>query len=393
MKICFLCAEYPPVPHGGTGTFTQVTARALARAGHQVRVAGLYDHRCEAPEHSDDQGVAVYRLRTPRYRGGWLAGRIALFRLIKRWIRDGEVHVVDAPDHEGPYAGWPALDAPLVLRAGGSYSYFLRELGKPIPWRRFHFERLSYRRADAWIAKSKYIGDATQRLFDVPPANATLFNPVDVPVHPTAFEGRGKGDVVFTGTLTAKKGVIPLIDSWPAVRARVPAARLHLYGKDGVSPQGNSMMEFLQDRLSGECRASVTFHGHVERPAVMIALAKARVAVFPSFAEGFAWAPLEAMAAGCPTIYTRTGSGPELMVDGRDGLLVTPDQPTEISEAIVRVVSDDRVAERLSHAGRARVVNTFSLEKLLPANEAFYAGVIREFSGKNKDARPTHRAA
>ena len=41
MKICFLCSEYPPVPHGGAGTFTQVTARALVQAGHDVRVVGL----------------------------------------------------------------------------------------------------------------------------------------------------------------------------------------------------------------------------------------------------------------------------------------------------------------------------------------------------------------
>jgi hypothetical protein len=59
----------------------------------------------------------------------------------------------------------------------------------------------------------------------------------------------------------------------------------------------------------------------------------------------------------------------------------------------VRIASDEGLAERLGHAGRARVVNTFALEKLLPANEAFYAGLIRRFKEKNTDARPTHRAA
>jgi glycosyltransferase involved in cell wall biosynthesis len=393
MNICFLCAEYPPVPHGGTGTFTQVTARALVRAGHRVRVAGLYDHRCELPERSDDQGVSVWRLRTARYRGAWLAGRIALFRLVKGWVSSGEVDIIDAPDHEGPFAGWPALNAPLVLRAGGSFSYFLRELNKPIPWRTFHFERLSYRRADAWVAKSAYIGKATQTLFQLSPPDATLFNPVDVPPAAAAFSQRTHADVVFTGTLTAKKGVIPLIDSWPAVRDRLPNAMLHLYGKDGISPHGNSMMAFLQGRLPAECRSSVTFHGHVRRDNVIGALSTARVAVFPSFAEGFAWAPLEAMATGCPTIYARTGSGPELMVDGRDGLLVSPDQPAEIADAIVRVMSDDRLAERLSVAGRNRVNDAFSIQHLLPANEAFYAAVVRKFAMKDGDARPTHRAA
>jgi glycosyltransferase involved in cell wall biosynthesis len=395
MKICFLCAEYPPVPHGGAGTFTQVTARALVRAGHQVRVAGLYGSDCAQPEHSDDHGVDVWRLRAPRYRGGWLAGRIALFRLVKRWVQQGAVQIVDAPDHEGPFAGWPALSAPLVLRAGGSYSYFLHELGKPIPWKTFHVERASYRRADAWIAKSEYIGGVTQRLFNLPPADATLYNPVDVPATAPPIEARTKNDVVFTGTLTAKKGVIPLIDGWPTVHAQVADACLHVYGKDGISPAGSSMTTYLQDRLPVDCRASVRFHGHVDRTHVVAALAAARVAVFPSFAEGFAWAPLEAMAAGCPTIYARTGSGPELMVDGRDGLLVAPDDPAGIAAAIARVLRDDLVARRLGEGGRSRIVSTFGLETLLPANEAFYAGLLGAFAGKNRNGhdRPTHRAA
>ena len=384
------------MPHGGAGTFTQVTARALVRAGHQVRVAGLYDHRHEAPAQEDDQGVSVWRLRAPRYRGGWVAGRIELYRLIKRWIAEGSVDVVDAPDHEGPFAGWPRLDAPLVLRAGGSYSYFLHELGRPIPMKTFQVERLSYRRADAWIAKSEYIGRATKKLFRLPEGpNATLYNPVDAPAAAVPFDGRSPEDVVFTGTLTAKKGVISLIDAWPAIRASVPRAQLHVFGKDGSSPTGGSMKRYLQGRLPESHASSVHFHDHVSRGRIAEALAGGRVAVFPSYAEGFAWAPLEAMAAGCPTIYTRTGSGPELIVDGRDGLLVDPNDPAEIAAAICRVLKDDELAERLGRMGRSRVLTNFSLEKLLPANEAFYTDLIREFAGRRRNghARATHRAA
>ena len=179
--------------------------------------------------------------------------------------------------------------------------------------------------------------------------------------------------------MTAKKGVISLIDAWPAVRARAPRAELHVFGKDGTSPEGTSMKAYLERRLPQETRSSVHFHDHVSRTRIAEALATARVAVFPSYAEGFAWAPLESMAAGCPTIYTRTGSGPELIVDGRDGLLIDPDDSQSIADAICRLLADAAMAQRVGDAGRARILAHFSLDQLLPANERFYRSVIASF--------------
>ena len=380
MKICYLSAEYPPALHGGAGTFTQVTARALVRAGHEVRVAGVCDHHHQAPDHEDDHGVSVWRLRAPRYRGGGVAGRIELYRLVKRWVQQGDVEVVDAPDHEGPFAGWPRLGAPLVLRAQGSYSYFLHELGQPIPMKMFQFERFSYRRADAWSATSEYIGEATKRLFHLREGpNAVLYNSVEEPAATVPFENRSTDEVVFTGTLTAKKGVISLIEAWPAIRAHVPRAQLHIFGKDGVAPTGTSMKAYLQGKLPQSSASSVHFYDHVSRSKLAAALSTARVAVFPSYAEGFALAPLEAMVAGCPTIYSRCGSGPELIVHERDGLLIDPQNATDIAEAVVRVLEDDALAHRLGTNGRERVLSTFTSQKVLPANELFYQNVIRSF--------------
>jgi glycosyltransferase involved in cell wall biosynthesis len=256
----------------------------------------------------------------------------------------------------------------------------------------FHVERLSYRRADAWIAKSEYIGAVTRKLFHLRAGpHATLYNPVDAPDAIPAFDARNPAQVVFTGTLTAKKGVISLIDAWPAIRDRAPASELHIFGKDGTSPEGTSMKSYLQQRLPPAVRPSVHFHDHVSRVRLAAALASARVAVFPSYAEGFAWAPLEAMAAGCPTVYTRTGSGPEVIVDGRDGLLVDPADAGSIATAVGRLLADAQLARRLGDAGRARVLANFSLAQLLPANERFYDDVIATFRARHRSPQTGYR--
>lgn len=381
VKICFLCSEYPPGLHGGAGTFTQVMARALVQCGHQVRVVGVYPRTHPEKAYAVDQGVQVWRICHPGHRFGWLLARYQLYRLVMDWISAAEVELIESPDHEGWFAGWPRwVPVPLVHRAGGSYSYFAHELGLRISRVASQLERWSYRRADAWIAKSRYIGQVTKRLFKLTSGpDATLYNPIEIPPTARAFDQRDSHRVIFAGTLTYKKGITRLIEAWPKVRMSCRAAELHIYGKDGRGPTGGSMMEYLTHVLASELHPTVHFHGHVSRAELTSALSAARVAVFPSYAEGFAWAPLEAMAAGCATVYSCRGSGPELIEDNRHGLLVDPASPDEIAMAVLRILEDARFAQRLGEAGRARVVSAFSLERLLPMNEAFFKEQIEAF--------------
>jgi glycosyltransferase involved in cell wall biosynthesis len=126
----------------------------------------------------------------------------------------------------------------------------------------------------------------------------------------------------------------------------------------------------------------VRFHGHVARTALFDAYRTASAAVFPSYAEAFAIAPLEAMACGCPTIFSRRGSGPELLTDGREGLLVDPDKPAEISSAIIRTLHDPQLAAVMGEAGRVRVEQVFSIDNLVTQNVNFYQQCVQDFRKK-----------
>jgi glycosyltransferase involved in cell wall biosynthesis len=106
------------------------------------------------------------------------------------------------------------------------------------------------------------------------------------------------------------------------------------------------------------------------------------VAVFPSYAEAFALAPLEAMVSGAPTVYTSRGSGPELIRDGRDGLLIDPDRPDDIAGALLQILTDPGRARDLSLAGRRRVLESFGLEQVVAENIAFYRRCAAMFDGQ-----------
>lgn len=384
MNICFVCNEYPPGPHGGIGTFTQVLGRALVKAGHEVRVIGHYSPNYPAPDYEEDQGVQVWRLRGPTSRGRWIWARYRLFQHVARWAKAGEIDLVEVPDYQGWAAFWPQLQVPVIARCHGSGIYFSHELGRR-PSRRgliLDLERASLRRVDFWCAVSLHSAEINRKLIPLPPVSAVLYCPIDAQCDLVSKQ-RESNDVIFTGTLTPKKGVISLIHAWNQVVREFPGAVLHMYGKDGAF-KGGAMRDHLRAMLNDQARDSVVFHGYVTREVLFQALQLAREAVFPSYSETFGIAPFEAMSCGCATIYTKRPPGPELVEDGVNALLVDPDNPDEIADAILRLLQDDALAQRLGEAGRKLVEEKYSVEAVLPQNIRFYEECIASFRAKRQ---------
>jgi glycogen(starch) synthase len=358
---------------------TQTLARAMVGRGHGVRVIGVCARGYSGPDREVDQGVHVWRLRPRLHRFGWVADRHRLWRIVASWSHKGEISLVEVPDWEGPAAWWPRLPVPVIARLHGSGSYFAAELRREMRRTTFWLERASLRRADVWCAVSDYAAEKARSLFGLSPDRQTvLHNAVDPPAS-TDLVPRSRTKVVFSGSLTQRKGVISLVEAWSTVIALHRQAELHIYGKDTRDANGRSMQEWLGGLLDESGRATVCFHGHVGREQVLNALCEAAIAVFPSYAEAFALAPLEAMMVGCPTIYTHRGSGPELIRHGVDGLLIDPDSPAEIAGAICRLLDDRAEAARLGAAGAERARKAFSTEVLVPRNEAFYETCVRTF--------------
>jgi glycosyltransferase involved in cell wall biosynthesis len=378
MKICLICNEYPPGPHGGIGTMTQVLARALVRNGHEVRSIGIYPSWYEAPQAQDDHGVQVTRLCEREHPLGWIASRYRLFQQVKQWGEQGLVDVVELPDYQGLAAGWKKLPVPVVARLHGSLAYFANELNHSIDKTTFWLERASLRRADFVSSVCRYTAEITERVFKLPMDRAeVLYNPVETPPA-SAIAPRSSNRVIFSGTLTGKKGIVSLIKAWRLVVKAVPAAELHVFGKDGRSNDGGSMQAYLSGLLNGE-RPSVHFRGHVTRQELFDAYSTAAAAVFPSYAEAFAVAPLEAMAVGCPTIFSVRGSGRELLTHEREGLLVDPDKPEQIAESILRVLRNPSFANAIGDAARTRVREVFSIDHMVAQNTAFYQRCVEQF--------------
>jgi glycosyltransferase involved in cell wall biosynthesis len=387
MRICFLCEGYPPVGHGGIGTFTQSLARALVRTGHEVRVLGRYFTTMPHSVYNDDQGVRVSWYRMPSANVLERARtRYKLFRTVAHWSRSGEIDLVEVPDCAGWVAGWPRLPVPVVVRFHGSLTYIAAEWGKPLNRTAYWLERAGLRRADFSCSVSQYAAVRTQQLFGLRDRQAmVLYNGIEMPVEP-APPPRSKQQIVYTGGIRVNKGIVSLLDAWPRVIEANPDAELHIFG---YAPRSvaSAMPVLVTSRLHAAVRERVFLHGHVDRQQLFRAFQVARAAVFPSYAEAFGLSTLEAMACGCPTVYTRRSSGPELIEHEQTGLLVEPDRPDEIARSINRLLADDALATRLGAAGRKRVAEKFSLEVLVRQNEDFYQNCLDEFEKTRSERR------
>lgn len=117
-------------------------------------------------------------------------------------------------------------------------------------------------------------------------------------------------------------------------------------------------------------RHTVVFVPFTERPLAFYHHAHA--AALPSRIEGLSQALLEAMALGLPVLASRAGGNPDLVTDGRTGLLVAPRDPDAWARALDRVLGQPALARELGAAGRALVRADFTLPRTAERTEAVY---------------------
>jgi glycosyltransferase involved in cell wall biosynthesis len=113
------------------------------------------------------------------------------------------------------------------------------------------------------------------------------------------------------------------------------------------------------------------------RPDVLSLLKTFDLFVMPSVTEGLGTSLLDAMACRRPIVASRVGGIPEVVVHDETGLLVAPREPEALARAIERVLRDHGLADRLARAGRTRVEQRFTAQRMV----ADTLGVYEQLAG------------
>jgi glycosyltransferase involved in cell wall biosynthesis len=175
-----------------------------------------------------------------------------------------------------------------------------------------------------------------------------------LPPAPRPPEGK---HVAFVGALTESKGFHHVLAAWPLVLERVPEAMLDVFGSSAIhtpsAKTGSSgvMTADFEERYWRQL-PNVRFHGSLPRPQLCRELQRTRVAVVnPNLSgsmETFCLAAVEAQACGVPVIGAARQGLLETIADGRSGLLIRSQSPRVLADAIVRLLLDDALRDRLA---------------------------------------------
>lgn len=252
-------------------------------------------------------------------------------------------------------AAW-SLGVPVVVR---------RAMARPL--RDSAHYRFLYGRIPAHIVTNSH---ATRRIMlDSAPwldegRTSVIHNGIDpAPFHGAAPADLGipEGDVAigFVGRFVDWKGVLTLAEAWRDLAPRVPGVHLVLVGEGEMEAE-------MRARLGDAPRVHwMGFRNDV--PAVMRSL---DVLAFPSTMEGFGLAAVEAMAAGVPVVAARAAALPEVVEDGREGILVPPSDAKALAAALERLARDEALRRSMGEAGEARVDRDFSEDVMVDRYEA-----------------------
>lgn len=319
-----------PPPSGGMAILTQQLATVLCAERAQVSLV---------------QTNAEYR---PRW-----AGRIpvlrATFRLVPYiaavWAGTKHSNVVHIMANSG--WAWHLFAAPAIWLAklrgvpvvvnyhGGEAASFLAKSHRLV--------RCSMRWVEKLVVPSAFLQDVFARA-GLPAM--VVPNIVDLTrFQPRATRCGSSAHLIVTRNLELLYDNATALRAFQAVRIKFPAARLTIAGS---GPEEAALRKLAADL---GLREAVHFSGRLDRDAMAALYASADVMLNPSLADNLPGSVLEALASGVPVVSTNVGGVPYMVQDGVTALLVPPATPSAMAAAVLAILQDNGLWQRLADAG------------------------------------------
>jgi len=398
VKIGLLSFEYPPeTGFGGIGTYTWHHARALATLGHEVHVlSGALE---ATPLRSREQdGVRVHRfwakgammraLGSPRAVGLWwtqkrLQNAWSMYHGLTALLREHRLDVVEMPEcgAEGALVT-SMLQVPTVVRLHSPARLIM-------PYYDVHradlllcsaLEQRALNRATVLTACSRFVAREAARELGLNRPISVIPNGLDVQwleaaepqdVHGT-FGLPRRLMVVFAGRMERRKGIQLCTEIASNILERFEVTFV-LAGQDLFGYVQETLLPTLASR---RLKGSIHWLGALGNSELRPLVRAADIFLLPSLWENCPYACLEAMAAGRAVVAADQGGMTELIQDGVNGLLATPNDATSFTRSIERLIEDPGLRAGLGARARETVRETYGHTRLARLALDVYEGVV-----------------
>lgn len=395
MRIGLVSYEYPPQRGlGGVGTYTFRLAGALGRAGHEVVVlAGPSEepdlvqpnvtiHRIAA-RYDPPLGFSAFRWLYWRVFANlmdkahptvwhWMRWNMASGDALADIHRKTPLDVIEAPEHaaNGLFVGrmrrWP-----MVVRIHGPWDLFFginRTEGTAMNRLLAYLERRSTDHAQVLTTPSRTMAAFIGAKWKLAHRPTVIPNFIDVPEQAPPLPDENQPQrIVCAGRLERFKGQDVLVKAFARIARAHPTAELHIIGPDQWST--HQPFSAVVDELvpEGDIRRRIILTGPLPLAVVQEELRNAAAAVICSSGfESFSFSTLEAMAAARPIVGSRVGAIPELLDDGRCGLIAAPANVHQFADALDKLLGDREFARGLALAAHARARMRYDTHVAIP---------------------------
>jgi len=351
-------------------------SREQVRQGNEVHVIAPLKEGCAREE--DDVGVKIHRVPSPF--------SIYAFRRLRQLLDGSDNWVVHTHGTAGFFLAPTkfSLPCPVVAHVHGLSERLLPKYGgfnggearglSLQPGLQHAREKLAWSTADRVLSLCNFVSSGLAHYYGINARSITnVYNGVDenlfklqespAPPYP---ELAGKKVILYAGRFGPRKGTLDLIKAMKYVASEVQDAHLLCVG--GVP----KWLE--EDDYWAVLRHEVESNGLTGRVSLMNAIPNERLvslysfaSVFacPSYYDAFPKVILEAMACSKPVVGTNMGGIPEMLENGKNGILVDYGSVEELAGAICELVSDERRSREMGRANRARVEELFTWTKVV----------------------------
>jgi len=180
-----------------------------------------------------------------------------------------------------------------------------------------------------------------------------------------AFEP-GKRHLLYVGRLVPIKGVHVLIEAFPEILRRHPDVRLVITGSSFFEGAARTDYERQLVALAQPVASNIVFTGFLPHETLKYLYSAVDIVVMPSvWQEPLGLVMLEAMASGTLLVGSSVGGVPEVIDDGRNGLLVPAGDAGQLARAVCAALEDPASMRRMAQAGRDTIVEKFTWERLM----------------------------
>lgn len=170
------------------------------------------------------------------------------------------------------------------------------------------------------------------------------------------------------GRLEPIKGHTYLVDAFARLAAELPHIFLLIVGEGSLRP--------LLEAAAARAHLSERVHLLGTRSDVPRILAALDLYVHPSLSESMPNAIMEAMVAGCPIVASGVGGIPELLVEGKSGWLVPPEDSPALAAALRHALTHEEEARRMGAAAAQRVAQQFSFDAMVQSYDGLYRRLL-----------------